>query len=386
MIKRKICVVINNRANYARIKSVLIAIKKNNKLELQIVLGSSAVLTRYGAVSDIIKKDGFKINYVVYTLVEGENLLTMSKSTGLSVIEFSTAFDQLKPDIVLVVADRYETLAAGIAASYMNIVLAHTQGGEVTGSIDESVRHATTKLAHIHFPASLNAKKNIIKMGENPKKVYLVGCPSLDLIKKNQLDIDENFKKKYSKYGVGELKIDFNKPYIVILQHPVTTEYEHIKKNIEQTIQAALKIQQQIVWLWPNVDAGSDIVSKSIRRVREEQKPKNIRWQKNYNPEDYLKLIYNSSCLVGNSSSAIREGAFLGIPAVNIGNRQHNREHGKNIIHVDYNSKNILKAISKQIKKKKYSRNKIFGDGKAGVRIGKILSNIKLDIIKSLNY
>ena len=386
MIKKKICVVINNRANYARIKSVLIAIKNNNKLELQIVLGSSAILNRYGAVSNIIKKDGFKINHIVYTLVEGENLLTMSKSTGLSIIEFSTAFDQLKPDIVLVVADRYETLAAGIAASYMNIVLAHTQGGEVTGSIDESVRHATTKLAHIHFPASLNAKKNIIKMGENPEKVYLVGCHSLDLIKKNQLDIDENFKKKYSKYGVGELKIDFNKPYIVILQHPVTTEYEHIKKNIEQTIQAALKIQQQIVWLWPNVDAGSDIVSKSIRRVREEQKPKNIRWQKNYNPEDYLKLIYNSSCLVGNSSSAIREGAFLGIPAVNIGNRQHNREHGKNIIHVDYNSKNILKAISKQIKKKKYSRNKIFGDGKAGERIGKILSNIKLDIIKSLNY
>ena len=386
MIKKKICVVINNRANYARIKSVLIAIKNNNKLELQIVLGSSAILNRYGAVSNIIKKDGFKINHIVYTLVEGENLLTMSKSTGLSIIEFSTAFDQLQPDIVLVVADRYETLAAGIAASYMNIVLAHTQGGEVTGSIDESVRHATTKLAHIHFPASLNAKKNIIKMGENPEKVYLVGCHSLDLIKKNQLDIDENFKKKYSKYGVGELKIDFNKPYIVILQHPVTTEYEHIKKNIEQTIQAALKIQQQIVWLWPNVDAGSDIVSKSIRRVREEQKPKNIRWQKNYNPEDYLKLIYNSSCLVGNSSSAIREGAFLGIPAVNIGNRQHNREHGKNIIHVDYNSKNILKAISKQIKKKKYSRNKIFGDGKAGERIGKILSNIKLDIIKSLNY
>jgi UDP-hydrolysing UDP-N-acetyl-D-glucosamine 2-epimerase len=386
MIKKKICVVINNRANYARIKSVLTAIKNNNKLELQIVLGSSAILNRYGAVSNIIKKDGFKINQIVYTLVEGENLLTMSKSTGLSIIEFSTAFDLLKPDIVLVVADRYETLAAGIAASYMNIVLAHTQGGEVTGSIDESVRHATTKLAHIHFPASLNAKKNIIKMGENPKKVYLVGCPSLDLIKKKQLNINEKFKKKYSKYGVGELKIDFNKPYIVILQHPVTTEYKHIKKNIEQTIKAALKIKQQIVWLWPNVDAGSDIVSKSIRRAREELKPKNIRWQKNYNPEDYLKLIYNSSCLVGNSSSAIREGAFLGIPAVNIGNRQHNREHGKNIIHVDYNSKNILKAINKQIKKKKYSRNKIFGDGKAGERIAKILSNIKLDIIKSLNY
>ena len=386
MKKRKVCVVINNRANYARIKSALTSIKRNNKLELQIVLGSSAVLNRYGNVSNIIKKDGFKINHIVYTLVEGENLLTMSKSTGLSVIEFSTAFDQLKPDIVLVVADRYETLAAAVAASYMNIVLAHTQGGEVTGSIDESVRHATTKLAHIHFPASLKAKKNIIKMGENPKKVHLVGCPSLDLIKKDQLKIDNKFKKQYSRFGVGELEINFNKPYIVVLQHPVTTEYEKIKENIDQTINAIIKVDQQVVWLWPNVDAGSDVLSKRIRRLREEVKPKHIRWQKNYNPEDYLKLIYNASCLVGNSSSAIREGAFLGIPAVNIGNRQHNREHGKNIINANYNWKNILKAIEKQLNKKKFPTNKIFGDGKAGARISKILSNINLDIIKSLDY
>jgi len=386
MNKRKVCVVINNRANYARIKSALFAMKKNNKIELQIVLGSSAILDRYGAVSNIIKNDGFKINQIVYTLVEGENLLTMSKSTGLSIIEFSTVFAQLKPEIILVIADRYETLAAATAASYMNIVLAHTQGGEVTGSIDESVRHATTKLAHIHFPSSVRAKKNILRLGENAKKVYLVGCPSLDLIKKDKLSIDEKFKRKYSNYGVGELKINFDKPYIVVLQHPVTTEYEQIKRNIEQTIKAVLKVKQQIVWLWPNVDAGSDVVSKSIRVIREEKKPKNIRWQKNYNPEDYLTLINNASCLVGNSSSAIREGAFLGIPAVNIGNRQNNREHGKNIIHVGYSSKKILDAINKQVKKKKYPKNKIFGDGKAGERIAKILSNIKLDIMKSLNY
>ena len=182
MKKRKVCVVINNRANYARIKSALLAIKKNDKLELQIVLGSSAILNRYGAVYNIIKRDGFKINHIVYTLVEGENLLTMSKSTGLSVIEFSTAFDQLKPDIVLVVADRYETLAAGVAASYMNIPIAHTQGGEQTGSIDESVRHATTKLSQIHFPSTKKSMENIIKMGEDKKNVYLTGCPSLDLI------------------------------------------------------------------------------------------------------------------------------------------------------------------------------------------------------------
>jgi UDP-hydrolysing UDP-N-acetyl-D-glucosamine 2-epimerase len=386
MKKRKICVVINNRANYARIKSALIAIKRNNNLELQIVLGSSAILDRYGRVSDIIKKDGFKINRIVYTLLEGENLLTMSKSTGISIMEFSTVFGELRPDIVVVIADRYETLAAAIAASYMNIVLVHTQGGETTGSIDESVRHATTKLAHIHFPASYNSKKNILKMGEDPNKVFLVGCPSLDLIKKNKLIIDKKFKKKYSNYGVGELEIDFNKPYIVVLQHPVTTEYKQIKKNIDETIKAITKLDFQVIWLWPNVDAGSDIVSKRIRILREKKKSPHIRWQKNYNPEDYLKLIYGSSCLVGNSSSAIREGAFLGIPSVNIGNRQITREQGKNVINVNYDSKRILSAIKQQIKKKKFKKNNLFGDGKAGEKISKILSNIKLDITKRLKY
>ena len=386
MNKRKICVVINNRANYARIKSVLTAIKKNKKLELQIVLGSSAILDRYGRVSDIIKKDGFKINQIVYTLLEGENLLTMSKSTGISIMEFSTVFEDLNPDIVVVIADRYETLAAAIAASYMNIMLVHTQGGETTGSIDESVRHATTKLAHIHFPASYNSKKNILKMGEDPSKVFLVGCPSLDLIKKNKLSIDKKFKKKYYNYGVGELKIDFNKPYIVVLQHPVTTEYKQIKKNIDETIKAITELDFQVIWLWPNVDAGSDIVSKRIRILREKKKSPHIRWQKNYNPEDYLKLIYGSSCLVGNSSSAIREGAFLGIPSVNIGNRQITREQGKNFINVNYDSKKILLAIKQQIKKKKFKKNNLFGDGNAGEKISKILGNIKLDITKRLKY
>ena len=385
-LKKKVCVAVFSRANYGSIRKVLEGLKKSKKINLQILTGGSANIEKYGQVSDLIKKDKFKIDEEIHFVVEGEKPITMAKTAGLGTIEVATALDRLKPDIVLVVADRYETLAAAVAASYMNIVLVHTQGGEVTGSIDESVRHATTKLAHIHFPASLKAKKNIIKMGENPKKVHLVGCPSLDLIKKNQLKIDNKFKKQYSKFGVGELEINFNKPYIVVLQHPVTTEYEKIKENIDQTINAIIKVDQQVVWLWPNVDAGSDVLSKRIRRLREEVKPKHIRWQKNYNPEDYLKLIYNASCLVGNSSSAIREGAFLGIPAVNIGNRQRNREHGKNIINVNYNWKNILKAIEKQLNKKKFPTNKIFGDGKAGARISKILSNMNLNIIKSLNY
>ena len=200
------------------------------------------------------------------------------------------------------------------------------------------------------------------------------------------MSLNTKFKNKYSNYGVGELEIDFGKPYIVVLQHPVTTEYKQIKKNINETIKAITKLDYQVIWLWPNVDAGSDIVSKRIRILREKKKPPHIRWQKNYNPEDYLKLIYNSSCLVGNSSSAIREGAFLGIPAVNIGNRQITREQGKNVINVNYDSKKILSAIKRQVKKKKFKKNNLFGDGKAGEKISRILSNIKLDIVKRLKY
>ncbi len=384
--KRKICVIINNRANYARIKSVLEEIKKNKNLKLQIVLASSSILDRFSSITEIIKKDGFKIDYKLYTLVDGENLVTMAKSTGLSIIEFTSALSKLKPDIALVVADRYETLAAAISASYMNIFLAHTQGGEVTGSIDESVRHATSKLAHVHFPATKKSKQNLIKMGENPKNVYNFGCPSMDLINLKNLKIDKKFKKKYENYGVGELKINFNKPYIVVLQHPVTTEYGKERQHITETAKVLVKLDIQVVWLWPNVDAGSNYLSKTLRVIREIKKPRNIIWQKNYNPEDYLKLIYNSTCMIGNSSSAIREGAFLGIPAVNIGERQRDRESGPNVINVNYNSSEILKALKKQLKVKKYRKNNLFGNGNAGKKIVKILSKINLNIIKRLNY
>jgi UDP-hydrolysing UDP-N-acetyl-D-glucosamine 2-epimerase len=384
--KKKVCVVINNRANYARIKSVLIEIKKDKRFQLQIIVGSSGLIGRFGSVVEVIKKDGFKVDFELYTLVEGENLETMAKSTGLSIVEYTSAFKKLKPNMVIVIADRYETLAAAVTASYMNIFLIHTQGGEITGSIDESVRHATTKLAHLHFPATKIAAQNVIKMGEDPKNVFNVGCPSMDLIEKKNLKINNIFKKKYSTYGVGELEINFNKPYIVVLQHPVTTEYKKVKEHIKETAKALLKLDIQVIWLWPNVDAGSNHVSKTLRRIREIIRPKNIIWQKNYTPEDYLKLIYNSQCIVGNSSSAIREGSYLGIPAVNIGERQRFRENGSNVINVIYNEHKILKAIKKQLKVSKFKRITLYGKGDAGKKIVRILLKANLNIIKKLNY
>ena len=381
--KRKVCVVVNSRANYGRIKSVLDAIKSHDRLELKLIVGAAALLSKYGDLTDYISKDGFEIDATIYSIIEGENPLTMAKSTGLGIIEISTQFDRIKPDIVLTVADRFDTMATAIAASYMNIPLAHTQGGEVTGSIDESVRHAITKLSHIHFPATKLAAENIIKMGEDKKTVFLTGCPAMDVIHKKDLSINKVITDKYLGVGMG-----FNpeEPYLVVLQHPVTTEYVEIEKQIIQTINAIKKLKIQTAWLWPNVDAGSDKVSKALRQFREIDKPDYIHFFKNVEIIDYAKLIYNSQCLIGNSSSALREGSFLGVPAVNIGSRQNTRERGLNVIDVQYDQDEIERAIIKQIGHGKYPEQQIFGDGNSAEKIANILANEEINIQKVLSY
>ncbi len=381
--KRKICIIVNSRANYGRIKTVLLALQSHPEINLQLVVGASAVLQRFGDIREIIENDGLSITNIVYSVIEGENPTTMAKSTGLAIIELSTIFENLQPDVVLTVADRYETLATAVAASYMNIPLAHTQGGEVTGSIDESVRHAITKLAHIHFPSTKLAKNNLIRLGEDPATIYMTGCPAMDIAANTDLSIDADFFKRYK--GVGP-DIDPNKPYLVVLQHPVTTEFGKGFDQIKETIKAVSSINMQVVWLWPNIDAGSDDVSKGIRIFREREKPKYIHFYKNFSPEDFIKLIANCLCQIGNSSSAIREGAFLGVPAVNIGTRQNGRECGKNVIHVDYKNEEIQNAIKIQISHGKYERSDIFGRGNTGKLIAEILATSKLKIQKKLHF
>jgi len=382
-LKRKICVVVNSRANYGRIKTVLTAIKKHPALELYLIVGASALLAKFGNVRDIMERDGFYPNSTVYSIVEGETPTTMAKSTGLAIMELATIFENSKPDIVLTVADRFETMATAIAASYMNIPLAHTQGGEVTGSIDESVRHAITKLAHIHFPATDGAYENIIRMGEPSETVFNVGCPAMDAITGIDLNIPSDCFDKYT--GVGP-KINFNEPYLVVLQHPVTTEYGLGYNQIKETLAAVSEVGIQTVWLWPNVDTGSDDISKGLREFREDYPESPIHFYKNFAVDDYARLIKNCICLVGNSSSAIREGSFLGVPAVNIGTRQLGREHDANIIHANYDRVEILDAIKLQIKHGRYKKSRLFGTGNSGERIAKILASVKLNIQKKLSY
>ena len=382
-MRRKICFVVNSRANYARIKTAILACMDHQDLDTVVIVGASGVLYRFGNVSELIENDGIKIEAKLYTVVEGNDPVAMAKTTGLSLIDLAQEFHRIKPDVVVTVADRYETIATAIAASYMNIPVAHTQGGEITGSIDESVRHAITKLSHIHFPATRNAAEVLKKLGESPDKIFWVGCPALDLAHEVPTEPISSVMRRY--HGVGN-GLDFSKPFILVSQHPVTTEFKDAREQIEQTLQAVLSSGIQAIWLWPNVDSGSDALSKRIREFREENNAAPMHFYRNFSSEDYVNILREASCIVGNSSSGIREASFLGTPAVNIGSRQNGRDRAPNVIDVDYDSFEIKKAIQAQIKNGRYQSSEIFGDGFAGRKMAEILASVNLGVNKKLNF
>ena len=383
--KRRICVVVTARPSYARIKTALQSIKDHPELELQLVIAASALLERYGQVIDIIRQDGFEPDAVVYMVLEGENLVTTAKSTGLGVVELATIFDNLKPHAVISVADRYETIATAIAASYLNIPLVHVQGGEVTGSIDEKVRHAVTKLANIHFVANDKAAERVIKMGEKPETVFVTGCPSVDLAANVVQDKSTAFDPFQHYGGVGR-PFDPKDGYLVVMQHPVTTEYTDALGQIHETLEAIKELRHPTFWFWPNVDAGSDGISKGIRHFRETNDVPFVYFFKNFSPEDFLRLLIGSKCLIGNSSVGIRETAYLGIPVVNIGNRQSGRDRGPNVLDVGYNKGEILAAIKHQLGNGRYENDPLYGDGLAGQRIADLLATEPLTVKKRITY
>jgi UDP-hydrolysing UDP-N-acetyl-D-glucosamine 2-epimerase len=382
---RKICVVITARPSYARIKTVLESIRSHPKLEMQLVVGASALLERYGSAIKVIQADGFTPNAVVHMVVEGENLVTTAKSTGLGVVELATIFDNLKPDVVITVADRYETIATAIAASYLNIPVAHVQGGELTGSIDEKVRHAVTKLSNLHFVANQKAAERVIRMGEDPSTVFVTGCPSVDLAARVLAEGQDGFSP-FSRYGGVGHQFDPAKGYVVVMHHPVTTEYEDSLAQINQTLKAIKDFAYPTFWFWPNVDAGSDKISKGIRHFRETNDVPFIYFFKNMSPEDFLRLLIGAKCLVGNSSVGIREASFLGIPTVNIGSRQGGRDRGPNVIDTGYAAADILEAIRVHFTNDRYPSTDLYGDGKAGQRISELLATVPLTYDKRLMY
>lgn len=384
-MKRKVAVVITARPSYSRIKTALDAIKCHAKLELQLIVAASALLERYGSAVNYIEKDGFDIAAKVFNVLEGENLTAAAKTTGIGILELSTVFDNLKPDVVVTIADRFETMATAISASYMNIPLVHIQGGEVTGNIDEKVRHSITKLADYHFVASQDAYQRVLNLGESEDSVYNTGCPSIDLAQMVLENPDLDFDP-YQKYGGVGLCPDLSRGYLVVMQHPVTTEYTLSREHINETLEAVNGIDLPTLWFWPNVDAGADGTSAGIRAFREKNKPQQIHFFKNMEGRDFLKILLASNCLIGNSSVGIRECSFLGVPVINIGTRQNKRERGHNIIDVGYNKDEIRQAIDFWLSNPRPTQSFVYGGGNAGKEIAELLSKIELKFSKTISY
>jgi len=383
---RKVCVVIGSRANYSSIKSVMTAVRAHPDLQLQLIVGASALLDRFGSVVDVIEQDGFSPDAKVTMIVEGETPATMAKSTGLGLLELPTVFEILKPDVVISVGDRFETMATAVAAAYMNIAVAHTMGGEISGTIDESIRHAVTKLAHIHFPANRLAADRIVRMGEDPSTVHVVGCPRIDLVAEilgsgAGLASTEFLERE----GAGA-QIRLDEPFLLVSQHPVTTEYGTGEAQIVETLMALEALKMPTIMLWPNADAGSEDISRGMRKFREHHRPDYIRFYKNFPISTYVQLMASCACAIGNSSAPLREGSFIGVPAVNIGTRQTGRDRGANVVEVACDRNEIVSAVKAQIAHGRYPSDALYGDGGAGLRIADVLAHAPIRLQKRLHY
>lgn len=378
ILKRKILYVTGTRADYGLMKSVLRAIDKHPKLELTIVVTGMHLMEEFGSTVEEVKKDGFEIHEIDATY-EKDNNESMANFIGKFIQLLTKKVTEIKPDIILLLGDRGEMLAGAIVGTYLTIPIAHLAGGDITSTVDEHARHAITKLAHIHFPATEKSAERLIKMGEDPSNIFVVGAPGLDSILNEELIEPQKIAKHY--------KLELSKPILLAIQHP-TTEVEDASDQIHETLEAILELKHQTVLIYPNADAGGRRMIEVIKKYPF------IKAFKSIPHKEYLSLMKMASVLTGNSSSGIIEAPSFGLPVVNIGSRQEGRERAENVIDVDYNKEQIKAAIKKALydedfKEKVKNCKNPYGDGKAGVRIADVLNKIKIDktlLQKKLTY
>ena len=371
MKKRKIAVVTGTRADYPRVRSVLREIERRESLDLYIIATGSHLLREYGYSIQEIFDDGFKV-FKEVPIFEG-NFNTpfgMAQASAKCTSGIAKVLDEIDPDLVLITVDRVETLASATAASLMNFPIAHIQGGEVTGTIDESIRHAVTKLSHIHFPATQDAAERIIRMGEDKRYVFTTGCPYIDeIIKIKPVSLQE----LANIYGFNQ-----EKKLVMFTQHSVTTEFSLSLDQVTKTIDALKEFDDlEIICFSSNTDAGGKEIVEKIKN-----QPNFIKIS-NMLSHHFLSLMSHSKFMIGNSSAGIREAPSFKLPVINIGSRQTGRLRAGNVIDVDHNVKEIIGAIEKCLFDK-YFLNQIknvknpYGDGNAAVRIVDILERIGL--------
>ena len=374
MLKRKILIITERRADYSRFKPIINLIKKSKRLSYELIVTGSHLLKKHGFTIREIKKDNIKIHYQIKNFIEKKNINdgeSMILALGKIFIEISKIIKKSKPDIILSGFDIGANFALTVAGAHLNIPVAHIQGGEVTGSIDESLRHAMSKFSNYHLVANNDAKKRLIKMGERRENIFNVGCPSLDaLFLEKKIDPSEILKK---------FKIDVKKNFIIIIQHPVTSEDKHSGKQILETIEAVKKSLLPALFVLPNNDSGHFDIIKVIKKS-------SIQWTETLSLSQYSTLLSYARILIGNSSSGIHEAASFKLPVINVGTRQNGRLKPKNIVNADYNRNDIYNKIKFCMSNKKFlkiikSLKNPYGDGKSSLKIVKILD--KIDLTKS---
>ena len=388
MRRRKICFIITSFIHYSRNLLILDELRKRPDVELHIIIGGAALLAKYSSkyahVREVLTRDGFGNLHEVYFNLEGDNGVTKAKTIGLGIIEFASFMDKISPDLVIVRGDRFEVLAAAIAASNLNIPIAHIEGGDITGSIDESVRHAITKLAHIHFATNEQSKKRIIKMGERKNYVFNFGSPDIEVVdkllnsKKNKKNPAIDFIKKTGSGADINLADDF----LMVMYHPVTTQIEKIAPGTRNLLAAVYEANMPTLWFWPNYDAGAEEISREIRIFNDTTKNHKIKFMRYLPPKEFLHLLQNAKCLVGNSSAGIKECSYLGVPAVDVSSRQHKRMRADNVMFTQGDARSIKKAIKMQIKRGRYPKSRIYHASNTSKRIAAKLATIKLYVQK----
>jgi UDP-hydrolysing UDP-N-acetyl-D-glucosamine 2-epimerase len=331
---------------------------------------------------DVVRADGFTIDSEVYIELEGSTPATMAKSVGFGVVEFASEFQRLAPELVVLIGDRYEALAAAIAAAYMNICIVHIQGGEVSGSIDESARHAITKFAHFHFPSTQRSADYLVRMGENPASILGIGCPSSDIAQ----SLEEGLPAEFINGTGSGANIDPKEPFQLVIFHPTTTEYGGEQAQMRELLEALEVIQMPTVLLWPNIDAGSDQISKAIRIFRDRTGPGWLRTVTNLRPDYYLKVLASTACAIGNSSSFVRDASYFGTPVVLVGDRQEGRETDVHVQRVPARSVDVAFAIRKQLRHGRYPASTLYGDGNVSGRIAEALVRVQPYRQKRLHY
>jgi UDP-hydrolysing UDP-N-acetyl-D-glucosamine 2-epimerase len=374
---KRICVVITARPSYSRVRSVLSAIEAHPDLELLILLAGGSLVDRYGRVADEVCADGFRSCIEIPTFGESVGIEAMAENTASSIRELNRFFHKLQPTAVLSIADRYETLATAIAASYSNFPLIHLQGGEISGSIDDKVRNAVTALADFHFVANTAARRRVVNIGAKPESVFVTGCPSIDLAAR-ALHNPRPFAEILTQYDGEGPELDLSRGYLVVLQHPVTTEHDESEWQIAETLKAVRQVGLPTLWFYPNVDAGSRASLQLLKATAQDAKNHLIRFFTHMRGLDFLQLLLQCKCLIGNSSVGIRECAFLGVPVVNIGTRQLDRVRGHNVRDVAHDHVTIAGAIIAHLDHGRSKRSTVYGNGKSAKRIAAQISSLVL--------